>query len=74
MTTLWDLAGTEMVSGSMDQILSTRPGYNRLPSVRAFDKVKEEGKEERVHVRGREEERVCGKVIGGWDNHTCTCM
>ena len=39
VTTLWDLAGTDMVSGSLDDILASRPGFDRLPSINAFDKV-----------------------------------
>ena len=40
--TLWDLAGTEAVSGStLDSILGhSRPGFDRLPSINAFDKVR----------------------------------
>lgn len=40
--TLWDLAGTEAVSGStLESILShsNKPGFDRLPSINAFDKV-----------------------------------
>ena len=39
MTTLWDLVGTDMVSGSLDNVLASRPGFDRLPSLNAFDKV-----------------------------------
>lgn len=39
VTTLWDLVGTEAVSGSLDDILDSRPGFDRLPSINAFDKV-----------------------------------
>ena len=39
VTTLWDLVGTEAVSGSLDSILDSRPGFDRLPSINAFDKV-----------------------------------
>ena len=38
VTTLWELVGTEAVSGSLDSILD-RPGFDRLPSINAFDKV-----------------------------------
>ncbi len=38
VTTLWDMIGTEAVSGSMDAILE-KPGFDRLPSINAFDKV-----------------------------------
>jgi diadenosine tetraphosphatase ApaH/serine/threonine PP2A family protein phosphatase len=38
VTTLWDLVGTEMVSGSLDNVLASRPGFDRLPSLNAFDK------------------------------------
>ena len=37
--TLWDLVGTEAVSGSVEAILEARPGFDRLPSINAFDKV-----------------------------------
>lgn len=39
VTTLWDLVGTEAVSGSLDSVLDSRPGFDRLPSINAFDKV-----------------------------------
>ena len=39
VTTLWDLAGTEAVSGSLDHLLEAKPGFERLPSINAFDKV-----------------------------------
>lgn len=39
VTTLWDLVGTEAVSGSLDHLLDVRPGFERLPSINAFDKV-----------------------------------
>ena len=39
VTTLWDLVGTDMVSGSLDDVLTARPGFDRLPSLNAFDKV-----------------------------------
>ena len=39
VTTLWDLVGTDMVSGSLDNVLASRPGFDRLPSLNAFDKV-----------------------------------
>lgn len=39
VTTLWDLVGTEAVSGSLDSVLEDRPGFDRLPSINAFDKV-----------------------------------
>ena len=42
VTTLWDLVGTEAVSGSLDSVLDTRPGFDRLPSINAFDKVRDE--------------------------------
>ena len=42
MTTLWDLVGTDMVSGSLDNVLASRPGFDRLPSINAFDKVTEQ--------------------------------
>lgn len=38
VTTLWELVGTDAVSGSLDSILD-RPGFSRLPSINAFDKV-----------------------------------
>ena len=38
VTTLWDLVGTEAVSGSLEDILD-KPGFDRLPSINAFDKV-----------------------------------
>ena len=38
VTTLWDLVGTEAVSGSLED-LDSRPGFDRLPSINAFDKV-----------------------------------
>lgn len=41
VTTLWDLVGTEAVSGSLDSVLDPRPGFDRLPSINAFDKVSE---------------------------------
>ena len=38
--TLWDLMGTEAVSGSVDDILHRhKPGFDRLSSIHAFDKV-----------------------------------
>lgn len=40
VTTLWDLVGTEAVSGSLDSVLDSRPGFDRLPSINAFDKVR----------------------------------
>ena len=39
VTTLWDLVGTEAMSGSLDSILEHKPGFDRLPSINAFDKV-----------------------------------
>ena len=39
VTTLWDLVGTEAVSGSLESVLDTKPGLDRLPSINAFDKV-----------------------------------
>ena len=39
VTTLWDLDGTEAVSGSLEAILEHKPGFDRLPSINAFDKV-----------------------------------
>ena len=39
VTTLWDLVGTDMVSGSLENVISARPGFDRLPSLNAFDKV-----------------------------------
>lgn len=39
VTTLWDMIGTEAVSGSMDAILE-KPNFDRLPSINAFDKVR----------------------------------
>ena len=39
VTTLWDLVGTEAVSGSLDSVLDSRPGFDRLPSINAFDKA-----------------------------------
>ncbi len=39
VTTLWDLVGTDAVSGSLDHLLDVRPGFERLPSINAFDKV-----------------------------------
>lgn len=39
VTTLWDLVGTEALSGSLDSVLDSRPGFDRLPSINAFDKV-----------------------------------
>ena len=39
VSTLWDLVGTEAVSGSLDSILDTKPGFDRLPSINAFDRV-----------------------------------
>ena len=37
VSTLWDLMGTEAISGSLDTL--DRPGFDRLPSINAFDKV-----------------------------------
>ena len=37
VSTLWDLVGTEAVSGSLDAL--DKPGFDRLPSINAFDKV-----------------------------------
>ena len=39
VNTLWDLVGTDAVSGSVDSILN-QPAFNRLPSIRAFDRVR----------------------------------
>ena len=39
VTTIWDLVGTEAISGSLDSILTSKPGFDRLPSINAFDKV-----------------------------------
>ena len=39
VSTLWDLVGTEAMSGSLDYLLDVRPGFERLPSINAFDKV-----------------------------------
>jgi len=39
VNTLWDLVGTEAVSGSVEAILDHKPGFDRLPSINAFDKV-----------------------------------
>lgn len=40
VTTLWELVGTEAVSGSVEEILEQhKPSFDRLPSIRAFDKV-----------------------------------
>ena len=39
VSTLWDLMGTEAISGSLDAL--DRPGFDRLPSINAFDKVRE---------------------------------
>ena len=39
VTTLWDLVGTDAVSGSLDHLLDVKPGFERLPSINAFDKV-----------------------------------
>jgi len=39
VTTLWDLVGTDAVSGSMDHLMDIRPGFERLPSINAFDRV-----------------------------------
>ncbi len=38
VSTLWDLMGTEAISGSLDAL--DRPGFDRLPSINAFDKVR----------------------------------
>ena len=40
MTTLWELVGTDAVSGSVQDILEHhKPSFDRLPSIKAFDKV-----------------------------------
>ncbi len=39
VTTIWDLAGTECLSGSLDSIIASKPGFDRLPSINAFDRV-----------------------------------
>ena len=39
VTTIWDLAGTECLSGSLDSIVASKPGFDRLPSINAFDRV-----------------------------------
>ena len=38
--TLWELVGTEAVSGSLEALLDSRPGFDRLASMAAFDKVR----------------------------------
>ena len=40
VTTLWDLVGTDAMSGSMDHLMDVRPGFERLPSINAFDRVR----------------------------------
>ena len=39
VTTIWDLVGTDCLSGSLDSIVASKPGFDRLPSINAFDKV-----------------------------------
>lgn len=39
VTTIWDLAGTDCISGSLDSIVASKPGFDRLPSINAFDRV-----------------------------------
>ena len=39
VTTIWDLVGTECLSGSLDSIVASKPGFDRLPSINAFDRV-----------------------------------
>ena len=41
VTTIWDLVGTDCISGSLDSIISSKPGFDRLPSINAFDRVRE---------------------------------
>ena len=40
VTTIWDLVGTDCISGSLDSIVASRPGFDRLPSINAFDRVR----------------------------------
>ena len=46
VTTIWDLAGTECLSGSLDSIVASKPGFDRLPSINAFDRVSEQ----KIHI------------------------
>ena len=39
VTTIWDLVGTDCISGSLDSIVASKPGFDRLPSINAFDRV-----------------------------------
>lgn len=41
VTTIWDLQGTDCISGSLDSIVASKPGFDRLPSINAFDRVRE---------------------------------
>ena len=40
VTTIWDLQGTDCISGSLDSIVASKPGFDRLPSINAFDRVR----------------------------------
>eukprot|EP00731_Ephydatia_muelleri_P022738 Em0015g321a len=71
--TLWDLAGTEAVSGStLESILShsSKPGFDRLPSINAFDK-KSKSKEMLSGLRYfehtlKDDGRGCAKAAFSW--------
>lgn len=42
VSTLWDLVGTEAVSGNLDSLLDAKPGFDRLASINAFSRVRAE--------------------------------
>ena len=50
VTTIWDLQGTDCISGSLDSIIASKPGFDRLPSINAFDRVRKRDRVVNLHT------------------------